>query len=788
MVHNGPLPVVLASSSFENGKERTFRFIWTASTKNFRVIEYPEEGGALEYINYTEDFVQTVFGGNASVWFGFTAATGAERNLHYFYPSSVVSNGSTYSSDCGPDSNISCTAECTQGNVGGPINTRTGGYDYSATDISIPTSAGTLSFERSYASLATGLYSTNLGYGWTHNHDMYLSIGAYVNNQRKITLKGHTANQYVFTQTSGVSTTTPEPGIYAKLTQGPTAFILTDTAQNKYEFSLTTGMLLSYSDSSNHIWSYIYDANGKLDRISADSGSRYLDLDYDAQGRVLSVRDHTGRSGSFHYDTNGDLDSFVDLLGQTWTYEYHPTLSHRITRVAAPGNVTVERTEYYPDGRAWKQYDGEDNLVVELIYNADGSTTVKDALGNTETHTYDGRGTLVSDENAAGAEQKHYDFNFRPTAITNDAGHTLEMTWSANGANMLSKTDPAGDQTTYIYDSLNNLTSVTDARNFTTTYTYNGKLLTSSEDALGGDTTYTYTAQGYLASVTDSLGRVTTYTYDSFGQRTSMTDPSNNIWNYTYDSLGRLINTTDPRGRVTHNEYNVAGKLTRVTQNYDSNRPQNDQNLYNIVTEYEYDLRGNQIAVTDTYGRTTLYVYDDADRLLQTIDPAGNTTTNTYDAAGHLVSTTDPLLHTTTYEYDAAGRLIKTINPLGFHSGITTFNVSNNTTTVTDILGRSTVFHYDELGRVIKVVDPLGKFTTTTYDENGNVDTRRDQLSRTTQYEYDELNRLIRTIDPNGGVTETFYNAAGNRFATEDPLNNSPYAAKRAGLNSRSLA
>jgi YD repeat-containing protein len=767
------ITLVAAPDSFEDNQEHTFRFMWDSSAKNLRVIEYLPDGGGLEFVNYTEDFVQTVFGGNSNVWFGFTAATGAASNLQYFYPSSVISDQSTYSSDCAADSGISCTAQCTQGDVGGPINTRTGGYDYSATDISIQTSVGALTFERSYSSLTTDIYTSSLGYGWTHNQDVYLSIGAYdANDQRVITLKGRTANQYTFTQDLGFSTTIPEPGIYATLTEGATSFVLIDATQNQYEFDLTTGKLLSYSNVNDHTWDYIYDTNGRLERISADGGLRYLEVDYDAQERIIRVTDHTGRFVIYHYDTNGDLDYITDVLGETWTYEYHPVLAHMLTRAVAPDNMTIERTEYDLSGRAIRQFDGEDNLVAELIYNADGSTTVKDGLNNISTYTYDGRGTLISEENAVGGkQQKRYDVNFRQTAVANEAGHTLEMTWSADGVNLLSKTDPEGNQTDYTYDSLNNLTSTTDPLGNTTNYTYDGKLLTSSEDPLGGTTTYTYTPEGYLESVTDAAGRETTYTYDSFGQRTSMTDPSNNTWTYSYDSLGRLIDTTDPRGRKTHNEYNAAGKLVRVTQNYDSGRPQNDQNLYNIVTEYEYDVRGNQIAVTDTFGRTTQYVYDDADRLLQTIDSAGNTTSNTYDAAGRLVSTKDPLLNETTYEYDAAGRLIKTINALGFHSGITTFDVPTNTSTVTDILQRQTVFHYDELGRVIKVVDPLGNFTTTTYDANGNVATRTDQLNRTTTYEYDELNRLVRTIDPNNGITQTIYDpVTGYRTATIDPL------------------
>ncbi|MBK9008597.1 MAG: DNRLRE domain-containing protein [Anaerolineae bacterium] len=580
-------------------------------------------------------------------------------------------------------------------------------------------------------------------------------------------------NQFLF-KIEADGSYSPGPGVIATLlksTTAPITYTLTDTQQAIFKFD-ENGRLILREDAQGHAFDYDYDAQGKLVTVSSDNGARFIQISYDPQGRIDSVSNHANQVVSYTYDAAGDLVSATDVLGQTWAYLYDS--EHHMTQATDPAGKETVKTEYDEQGRANRQFDGEGNLIVSIIYNSDGSTSVYNALGQKNEHQYNEHNLATETVDPLGRmETRTFDPNFRPTEITNDSNQTLEMIWSADGVNLLSKTDPAGNETTYMYDSLHNLTSTTDARNFTTNYTYNGKLLMGSEDPLGGETTYTYTPEGFLESVTDLSGRVTSYEYDTFGQRISMTDPSDNTWEYTYDSLGRLIDTTDPRERVTHNEYNAAGQLIRVTQNYDPNRPQNGENVYNIVTVYEYDARGNQISVTDTYDRTTQYVYDDADRLIQTIDPAGSATTNAYDTSGRLISTTDPLGNTTEYEYDAAGRLIKTINALGFHSGATTFNVSNNTSTVTDMLGRATVFHYDELGRVVEVVDPLTQSTTITYDENGNVIARTDQLGRTTQYQYDELNRLIRTIDPNGGITETVYDpVTGYRITTIDPLGN----------------
>ncbi len=445
-------------------------------------------------------------------------------------------------------------------------------------------------------------------------------------------------------------------------------------------------------------------------------------------------------------------------------------------------NVRVyESTE--PVGKAIRQYDGEGNLVVSLQYNSNGTTTVTDALGHQTVYMYDSRGTLTRVVDPLNAETtKTYEDNFRPATITNAAGHTLTMTWSAGGTNLLTKVDPAGNRTDMTYDALNNLTTVIDPRGFLTTYTYNGKLLTGKTDALNNKTTYTYTSEGYLKTETDPAGRTITYSYDSHGNRISVVDFLGNTTTYTYNELGNLIDTTDPLGVVTHNEYDLAGRLIRVTRNYEPGRPQNDENLYNLVTQYAYDTRGNRSAVTDTLGRATLYEYDSADRLTRITDPAGNVTTNTYNAAGLLVKTTDTLGRSTSYEYDPSGRLVKTINALGQAVSTTTYDVASNTSIVTDAFGRATVTHFDSLGRPIKVVDPAGNSTTTTYDANGNVTARADPLGRTNNYEYDALNRLIKTTNPNGGVTQIFYDAFGERAATMDALGNTTtYSHDSAG-------
>jgi len=666
---------------------------------------------------------------------------------------------------------------CTQGNCGDPIDSRTGVFSFGLPDLSFPTSAGNLVFQRAYSSGTVDQYIGQLGYGWTHNHDAKLIFPTDPGGMEGFVLfKDVLGNQYLYKiEADGIYT--PGPGVLASLTKSGTTYILTTPEQARFEFD-ESGKITSRADPQGHAFEYTYDSSDKLTRVSADNGIRYIALAYDGRGRIVSVSDHAGQQVSYGYDVLGDLTSSTDLLGRTWTYAYDS--AHRMTRVIDPSGKETVTTEYDMNGRAYRQFDGNGKLLTRIVYNADGSSTVYDGNGNAQTHEYDSHGVVTQKADELNRKMDTvYDANFRPTTIKNDAGQTLSMEWSADGRNLTEQTDPVGGHTVNTYDALNNLTSSTDALGNTTHYTYVDKLLTGRTDALGHTTIYTYTPEGWLASETDSSGRTTSYNYDSHGQRTStctggsQTHPCDNTTSYTYDDLGHLLESVDARGRVTHNEYDAAGQLLRSINNYDPDRPQNAENLYNIVTTYEYDVRGNQTTVTDTYGHTTHYQYDDADHLIKTIDAAGNVTTNTYDDAGRLVIVTDAPGHVTRYTYDATGRRLSTIDALGHSSGTTTFNIAANTSTASDALGHSATYFYDALNRPVKVVDPLDHFTTTAYDRNGNVASRIDELGRITRYEYDALNRLVKTIDPLGGTTETVYDpVTGNRTATLDALSN----------------
>ncbi len=651
-------------------------------------------------------------------------------------------------SSCGNDSGEDYDQrECpailaqTQGYAGDPINTRNGGYFDSVEELSFATSAGMLAFQRTYSSQATDIYTTTLGYGWTHNHDTRLILSDDPGGQEGYVLfKAHSANQYRFLD-NGNGTYTATPGVVSSLVFDSGLFELTDPSQRVYTFN-EQGEVLAWKDAQGHGWTYTY-ASGRLDLITDDTGQRFLDFDYDPQGRLSRVADHTGRDVSFGYDTAGDLSTFTDVLDQLWIYTYDD--QHRLRLITDPGDVIAVHTEYDELGRAYQQYDGTGTLVLEITYD-NGINVVTDALGNQITHEYNSLNVFEGQlDSQGGTSEKTYDDNYRIETLTDANTHATQLEWSADGANLLQVIDAAAGQTDMSYDSLNNLTAVIDPLDYLTTYDYDGTLLISSTDAISNTTVYEYTTTGdypqpagLLKTVTDPLGRDTSYTYDQYGQRASVTDIADRTTTFEYDDLGRLITVVNPNGQSNWTCYDASGQVIRSVSNGsgDGSSPQEDP----------CDAVNYQPSVDPRYDRINTTVYDLHGNRIATIDPTGLISRTYYDTNNRLV----------TVVHNLTGQSIEDPSPPNYNPAYPDQNVRSDTV-------------YDEAGNVIAMIDPLGIVTRTYYD---SLNRQEYVVSNLVGQSIDVTNPPA--YDPNfpdhNLLIETVYDPTGNLIATIDPL------------------
>ena len=69
-------------------------------------------------------------------------------------------------------------------------------------------------------------------------------------------------------------------------------------------------------------------------------------------------------------------------------------------------------------------------------------------------------------------------------------------------------------------------------------------------DNLTFNTTYNYDTADELTGITDAYGNGFNFTYDSLGRKTKLVDPDLGTYTYTYDLFGNLISQTGGGGNL----------------------------------------------------------------------------------------------------------------------------------------------------------------------------------------------------------------------------------------------
>jgi RHS repeat-associated protein len=578
-----------------------------------------------------------------------------------------------------------------------------------------------------------------------------------------------------------------------------------ETAQDSVESYDALGRLQTIRLRSGRTLTLNYDARDQLLAVTSDAG-RTLNFTYDTAYRLATLTDPAGGVYRYTYDTRGNLSSvrYPDETPQddsdnpvrTYLYE-DPNFPHALTGIVDENNARFATWTYDAQGRAVLSEHAGGADRVELTYNADGSTTVTDALGAARTYAFTTQHGVVKPTSVTGdpcrscggqAQSRTYDANGFLASQTDWSGHVTNYRYDDRGL-QVSRTEAVGTPeertvTTAWHPVFRRPTLITEPAK-TTAFTYDtaGRLLTRTETDTATQAsrtwTYTYTAQGLLARVdgprtdvsdvttfaydaqgnrlrtTNALGQVTAITaHDAHGRPLTLVDPNGVTTTLTYDARGRLRSRTIGSATSTF-DYDGVGNLTRLTWPNGTYLDYGYDAAHRLISvadklgnrlEYTLDAQGHRTAEnvydsTHTLRHTQSRVYNQLGQLIQALGAQGQTTAYGYDGNGHPISVTDPLNRTTTHAFDALERLIRTTDPLNGEIAYT-YDGQDNLASVTDPRGLTTTYVYDGLGHLVQQQSPDTGTTTFTYDAAGNRLTQTDARGVTTTYTYDALNRL----------------------------------------------
>jgi len=561
---------------------------------------------------------------------------------------------------------------------------------------------------------------SNFGPQWTFNWLSYVTDDP--NNGA--------ANVSVYVRGGGTETYTGYDPTTQSWARDPQSHaLLVRTAIGTYQKQFPDGYVYVFGQSDG---SAGYPRHIFLSAVIDPQGNE-VDLNYDGNNRLQTIKDATQKVTTFYYD---------DAPG--WYY--------RVTRVVDPFGRTAS-FQYYDDGRLFSMTDAV-NLTSSVVYET-GSNFVS-AL-----NTPYGQTTFSHGENGT---QRWIE-----TADPLNGKERVEFRDDAPGIADAEASAPAGFFNTEL--QLRN-TFYWDKKAYAVGYgDYTKAHVTHWLESADGTTTI-----GIVENEKPALENRIWYTYD--GQTAGNLAGTSNrptqiarqfdgggvqLTQFTYNSLGYPLSRIDPVGRSTAYTYQANNAdLWKVTQtngansellltldNYAGHHPQTITDAAGQQTNIAYNGRGQVQSVTNAKGEVTQFAYDET---------AGDA------AFARLLSVTrafgTALAAPSTYGYDGFGRV----------------------QTITDSAGYTITLAYDAVGGVLNSLDrptrvtyPDGTYREARYDNASfplDVAHSRDRLGQETASEYDALRHQVKVTDPQNRVTQFVYCACGALDKIIDPNNN----------------
>jgi len=387
-----------------------------------------------------------------------------------------------------------------------------------------------------------------------------------------------------------------------------------------YDSYLRLTKVVEY-DANNAIYAtteYTYDTLGNLTQVK-DNSNNITSISYDWLNRKTGMMDPDMGSWVYGYDNNGNIISQTDALSHTISYAYDAL--NRLTSKTYPAGLGMTDVSYNYDSTA----NGNYGLGLR--------TSMTDAVG-TIVWTYDSWGRNIEElrtiDSVDYATSYIYDGLNRITTITYPTGEVVTNTYNGRGLPYALSGSTTGNLvTSTLYNQLAQPKEINFGNTLRTTFGYYG--LGGSYDTTGGyygnlweiktlpqsggnvlqDTRYTWDAGDNVSTRQDVLSSQTeTFTYDFLGRLTAVSGAY--IASYSYNQIGNIV-------AMNGSSYTYSTQPHAVTQVgttnylYDANGNMTNRGTQTLT----WDLENRPVSITEG-GDITTFIYDgDGNRIKQ---------------------------------------------------------------------------------------------------------------------------------------------------------------------------
>ncbi|MFN8105308.1 MAG: Ig-like domain-containing protein [Acidimicrobiia bacterium] len=498
------------------------------------------------------------------------------------------------------------------------------------------------------------------------------------------------------------------------------------------------GRVVRLRDAAGAVTTYERDDSGRVTEI-VDAGGRHRNYTYGTFGNLITVTDATGAESRYEYDAADQLVRAIDRNGVIATFRYDAagravktSLSTGETTTVAYDGLGRARTLTNESGSITREYDPLGRTLREHFEPADGT-----GLAPTDARNeYDALGLRRHYEGTGGAVDYDYD-NLGRLETLSAGADTYRLTYDSM-SRMATLTRPGGLQDVLSYDPTGRIES---------------RVTRVGAAALVGSS-YTYDPLGRVDARTDGSG-TTVYDYDPASRVTDVTLPDSTHVGYSYDPLGnRQTASTAPSGPYTYEGDHRLRSDGAATYDWDAEGRLRKRTVATTGEEtlYDWNGRGQLVAVHQPDGETISYRYDPIGRRIET-NAAGDITRFAYDGANVVA------------ELDAANQVTAAYtHMLGVDQPIAMTQA-----------GSTAQLLANGQGDIVAVAEADGTVNTTySYDTFGQVTQNGESQNAFTfrSREFDQDTGLYY-------MRARWYDPAIGRFISEDPvshLNAYPYA------------